>query len=371
MSTPCPQPIRRWRAAVTSEAAGARWASVDVLRGIAVAAMLLVNNPGDWAHVWAPLRHAAWHGFTPTDFVFPLFLFVVGVSLTLGFEPALERGASVPPLQRALLTRALRILLLGLGLHAAAWWLLDTRAFRPMGVLQRIGLCLAVAGLVALHARARGQWLAIVALLLGWWALLAGDVAKASNVADRIDTLLLGRFAYQFDAATGHAHDPEGVLSTLGALATTLLGLRAGAWLRRNRRATLWLAGAACTALGGAWSLMLPLNKALWTPSLALFTAGLGMLALATAHAAIDRHGAPALGRRFGVHALAVYAGAWLMSCVLGAWPAAQVATRQALETLAPLVGPEAASFAYALLFTAFWWLVARLLDARGWRLKL
>jgi predicted acyltransferase len=356
---------------VTSEAAGTRWASVDTLRGVAVAAMLLVNNPGDWAHVWAPLRHAAWHGFTPTDFVFPLFLFVVGVSLALGLEPALERGAAVAPLQRALLRRALRIVLLGLALHAAAWWLLDTRAFRPMGVLQRIGICIALAGLVALHARARGQWLAIGVLLLGWAALLASDVAKAGNVADRIDSLLLGRFAYQYDAATGRAHDPEGVLSTLGALATTLLGLRAGAWLRAGRRRVLWIAGGAGSALGLLGSLALPLNKALWTPSFSLFTAGLAALALAACHEAIDRRGLPAVGRTMGVHALAVYAGAWLMSCVLGAWPAARAATRQMLDALSPSIGPEAASFAYALLFTSVWWVVARTLDARGWRLKL
>lgn len=358
---------------MTSEArdGSARWASVDALRGLAVAAMLLVNNPGDWAHVWAPLRHAEWHGFTPTDFVFPLFLFVVGVSLTLGLEPALERGAAAVPLPRALLARALRIVLLGLALHAVAWWLLDTRAFRPMGVLQRIGLCMAAAGLLALHARPRTQWAAIVALLLGGWALFAGGVDKHANLADRVDSLLLGRFAYQFDAVSGRAHDPEGLLSTLGALVTTLLGLRAGAWLRRNRLGTLWLAGAACTALGWIGSLVLPLNKALWTPTFAVFTGGLAMLVLAAAHEAIDRRGAPALGRRFGVHALAVYAGAWLMSCLLGAWPAAKAATRQLLDTLTPLVGAEAASFAYALLFTTLWWFVARALDARGWRLRL
>jgi predicted acyltransferase len=358
---------------VTSEAARAptRWGSVDALRGLAVAAMLLVNNPGDWAHVWAPLRHAEWHGFTPTDFVFPLFLFIVGVSLALGLEPALERGASVATLQRGLLWRALRIVLLGLALHAVAWWLLDTRAFRPMGVLQRIGLCVGVVGLIALHARPRTQWVLVAALLLGGWASFAGGVDKHANLADRADSLLLGRFAYQFDAASGHAHDPEGVLSTLGALVTTLLGLRAGAWLRRNQLGTLWLAGAACTALGWAGSLALPLNKALWTPTFAVFTGGLAMLVLAAGHEAIDRRGAPALGRRFGVHALAVYAGAWLMGCVVGAWPAAQAATRQLLETLAPLVGAEAASLAYALLFTTFWWFVARTLDARGWRIKL
>lgn len=353
-------------------AAPARWASVDVLRGLAVAAMLLVNNPGDWGHVWAPLLHSHWHGFTPTDFVFPLFLFVSGVSLTLALEPALARGGAPAALRRALLGRALRIVLLGLVLHLAAWWLMDTRAFRPMGVLQRIGLCVAAAGMLALHARPRTQWLAIAALLLGWWALLGGgELAKFGNLADRIDTALLGHSAYQWDAATGRGHDPEGLMSTLGALATTLLGLRAGAWLRRDRRATLWLAGAACTALAWAWSFVLPLNKALWTSSFALLTAGLAMLALVAAHAAIDRRGAPALGRVFGVQALTVYAGSWLMTCVLAAWPGAQVATRRALDALGPLVGANAASFAYALAFTALWWLVARGCEARGWRLKL
>jgi predicted acyltransferase len=357
---------------VTSESSGtARWASVDALRGIAVAAMLLVNNPGDWAHVWAPLRHASWHGFTPTDFVFPLFLFIVGVSLALALGPALDRGAPVAPLQRALLTRALRIVLVGLVLHAVAHWLLDTRAFRPMGVLQRIGLCVGFVGLLALHARPRTQWGVVVALLLGGWALFANGLDKHANLADRIDALLLGRHAYQFDAASGRAHDPEGVLSTLGALATTLLGLRAGAWLRTGPRRALGIVGGAGTALGLLWSLWLPLNKALWTPSFALFTAGLGALALAACHEAIDRRGLPAVGRTMGVHALTVYAGAWLMGCVLGAWPAAQAATRQMLGALAPVVGPEAASFAYALLFTAFWWLVARAIDSRGWRLRL
>lgn len=353
-----------------------RWASVDALRGLAVAAMLLVNNPGDWAHVWAPLRHAPWHGFTPTDFVFPLFLFIVGVSLTLAFEPALARGSAPASLRAALLARALRIVLLGLVLHALAWWLLDTRAFRPLGVLQRIGLCVAAAGLLVLHARPPVQWAVLGALLLGWGTLLlAGGMNKGGNIADHVDSLLLGRFAYEYDAVSGRAHDPEGVMSTLGAIATTVLGLRAGAWLRRARLGALWLAGGACAAAGWVASslmpLMMPLNKALWTPSFVLFTGGLAMLALAAAHAGMDRRGFPALFRRFGVHALAVYAFAWLLSCLLGAWPAAQAASAQAQAALAPLTGPQGASFAYALLFTALGWLVARMLDALGWRLRL
>jgi predicted acyltransferase len=361
---------------VTSEAlqaAGApqRWASVDVLRGVAVAAMLLVNNPGDWSHVWAPLRHAHWHGFTPTDFVFPLFLFIVGVSLALALEPALERGNSPAALRAALLGRALRIVLLGLALHALAWWLLDKRAFRPMGVLQRIGLCVAAAGLLALHVRPRLQWAVLGVLLAGWGALLGGDLDKGSNIADRVDGWLLGRFAYEYDAASGRAHEPEGVLSTLGAIATTLLGLRAGAWLRRGRLGALWLAGAAFAACGWIVSTLQPLNKALWTPSFVLFSGGLAMLALAAAHAAIDGGRFPAPFRRFGVHALAVYALAWVLTCLIGAWPAAQAVAARAQAALAPLTGLEGASFAYALVFTALCWLAARLLDALGWRLRL
>ena len=375
-AAPSPPPVgvkQSGGAASASEALprGPRWTSVDALRGLAVAAMLLVNNPGDWDHVWAPLRHAPWHGFTPTDFIFPLFLFIVGVSLTLAIEPALERGANPALLRRQMLMRALRIVLLGLALHALAWWWLDRPHFRPMGVLQRIGLCVALAVPLALHARARTQWLLAAALLLLWWALLAGDLAKGSNLADRVDTALLGPLAYQFDAARGIGHDPEGLASTLGALATTLLGLRAGAWLRRGQRARLGGAALALLALGGLLAPELPLNKALWTSSFVLVTGGLSMAVLWLAHEAVDRRGLPALGRSFGVNALAVYAGGWVMEVALAASPAAPAATRSALDWLSPRIGAEAASFAYALLFTLLWWGVARVLLARGIRIRL
>ena len=207
-----------------------RYASVDALRGLTVAAMLLVNDPGDWNHVYAPLEHAAWNGFTPTDLVFPLFLFIVGVSITLGL------GAGTT--NRALLLRALRIVALGLLLHLVAHLAIGTPTFRPMGVLQRIGVCYVAAALLALHTSPRTQWLAFGAILVIYGLLLFGaPLTKEANLASRLDTWLLGRHAYEFDAASGRAHDPEGVLSTVPALATTLLGVRCGAWLQRGAHA--------------------------------------------------------------------------------------------------------------------------------------
>lgn len=235
-----------------------RFASVDALRGLTVAAMLLVNNPGDWGHVYAPLLHAGWHGCTPTDLVFPFFLIIVGVSIALGVVPRLEAGGSRGALMRTLAVRALRIVGLGLLLHLLAWWWLDMAHFRPWGVLQRIGLCFLAAGAVALWLAPRTQWLLLGGLLLGWWALLAwgGSVAPWDNFASRVDTSLLGPLLYQFDPATGRGHDPEGLLSTLGALATTLLGVRAGDWLRHGRRRALWIAALVSLLSGccGRWS---------------------------------------------------------------------------------------------------------------------
>jgi predicted acyltransferase len=344
---------------------------VDALRGLTVAAMLLVNNPGDWSHVAAPLAHAAWHGLTPADLVFPLFLFIAGVSLTLHLEPALQRGQAPAVLRSALLWRAARIVLLGLALHALAHVSMDTRAFRVLGVLQRIGLCVAAAGLLVLYTSARRQWIVFGALLLGYAAMLAlgGTLDKEGNLAARIDTLVLGRFAYEFDAATGLAHEPEGLLSTLPAIATTLLGVRSGAWLRRGQHLRLWQAAAVCGALGTTWSLLLPLNKQLWTPPYVLVTGALALLALALAHQAIDRWGGPALGRSLGLNAIAVYAGAWAMTCLL-ALPALSALQAQGVAALARHTGAHAASLAFALAFTTLWWLVARVLQRLGWRLR-
>jgi predicted acyltransferase len=354
-------------------AAHPRLDSVDALRGLTVAAMLLVNDAGDWGHVYTPLEHAAWNGCTPTDLVFPFFLVIVGVSSALALGPRIDAGSDRAALGRGVLLRALRIVVLGLLLHAAAHWLMATREFRPMGVLQRIGLCFGVAGLMAIHTKPRTQWLILGALLLGYWALLAtgGTLDKDGNLAGRIDTALLGRFAYELDPATGRAHEPEGLLSTLGAIATTLLGVRAGDWLRRGRASRLWQAGIIALVAGALLSLALPLNKQLWTSSYVLVSGGFALLSMWAAHQLVDRRGWPALGRSFGVNAIAAYAGAWLMVCVLVALHWLEPLYRIGFGWIVPLAGPYVASLAYAMAFVGFWWLVMRVLDRRGIHLRI
>ena len=183
-----------------------RLASVDALRGLTVAAMLLVNNPGSWDHVYEPLEHAAWNGCTPTDLSFPFFRFIVGVSLALALGPKLDRGVPAGELIGPVLKRAGRILVLGLALHLLAWWLMHKPEFRVMGVLQRIGLCFAFVGAVAVTLRAAWmQWLLLAGLLAGYGAmlLLGGGLEKVNNIASLVDTQLLGRFAYEWNASTG------------------------------------------------------------------------------------------------------------------------------------------------------------------------
>lgn len=345
-----------------------RWASVDALRGITVAAMLLVNNPGDWGHVYAPLLHAQWHGVTPTDLIFPMFLFVVGVSIALALSPRIERGEPRPALAKTVLVRASRIVGMGLLLHLCALWAFDLPSYRVMGVLQRIGLCFGAVGLLALYARPRLQWVILVVLLTGYALLLAsgGSYAPFENIASRIDHALLGAHVYQIDPASGRGHDPEGLVSTIGALATTLWGVRAGAWLREGRTRWLWVAGAIALVAGQLWSFVLPLNKNLWTSSYVLWTGGAACWLLALCHWLVDRRGLPAWGRAFGVNAIAAYAGSAFLLYALAALGWLEPLYRHGFaDWMTPRFGPYLPSLTYALAVVALWWGVVRWLDAR------
>lgn len=350
----------------------ARYTSVDVLRGITVAAMLLVNDPGDWSHVWWPLEHAEWNGFTPTDLVFPLFLFIVGVSVSLAIVPRVEAGAAKAPIRHAAIRRALRIAGLGLLLNVVAWLAIPDTHLRIPGVLQRIGICFAAASLLAIHAGAWMRDAMALFLLLGYGAvLLVGGMEPWTNLPSRVDTAVFGPFVYMTDPATRRGHDPEGLLATLPALATTLIGMRAGAWLVRGDVRRLLGAGVAFLILGWVAQGLWPLNKNLWTPSYVLWAAGWSFLLLAGAHVLADRRGWRLPGRAFGVNAIAAYAGSGLMVYLLIALGVTEPMYQGVFASwMTPLFGPYAPSAAWGVAFVTVWWLVVRWMDRRGIYLK-
>lgn len=352
-----------------------RFLSVDALRGLTVAAMLLVNSAGDWDHVYPWLEHASWHGATPADFIFPFFLFIVGVSLYLALMPKLEAGSDRLDLARTVVWRGVRIIALGLLLHLIAYALIPGREFRLLGVLQRIGLCFILAGLLLIYVRRVSflAWISAAILLLYWGLLsLAGSYEPHMNLVDQIDTRLLGHLAYSFDVKTGLAQEPEGLLSTIPALVSVLVGVLAGALLRGGLTPRLWQAAIFCALVAWCWSVVLPFNKQLWTSSFVLWTSSFACLALWLAHHLIDRSAWPALGLSFGINAIAAYAGSWILTCILAAlgWmtPLYQQLFAAHLE---PALGSEFSSFAFAAAFTGVFAFLMYFLRRVGWRFSI
>ena len=301
-----------------------RLVSLDVFRGLTIAGMVLVNNPGTWSSIYWPLQHAQWHGWTPTDLVFPFFLFIVGVSVTLAFARRVEEG----PVKRDLYLKVLKrtAIIFGVGLFLNAFPHFQLATVRIPGVLQRIAICYLIASLIFLTTKVRTQFLIALALLIVYWLLMtniaapgyaAGDLSKDGSIASFIDRKLLGQHIWR----QGRVYDPEGLLSTIPAVATTLLGVLTGHWLRSEKTRIekvvgMFVAGAVCVALGWMWNKFFPINKALWTSSYVLFTAGLGLQLLALCYWVIDIKGY----RRwawpfevFGVNALALFVGSALM----------------------------------------------------------
>ncbi|HEX7342358.1 MAG TPA: DUF5009 domain-containing protein [Rhodanobacteraceae bacterium] len=350
-----------------------RLASVDALRGITVAAMLLVNDPGTWNHVFWPLDHAKWNGATPTDFIFPMFLFVMGTSIALAILPRLETGRAPTLLRNAALWRAARIVALGLIINILAAWFMPGRDMRWCGVLQRIGVCFAIAGILAIYTPRKTWWSIIIGLLLVYTLVLysGGTLDKWLNIDDRFDTFVFGRYVWDWHAATGQGHDPEGILSTLGALATSLLGLCTGVWLRRKQIKAIVIAAIIALVLGYVWSLWLPWNKNLWTPSFVLWTAGWSMLVLIAFHWMMDVRGWVPIGRRFGVNAIAAYAGSEFMQIALPATGLQAILYHPLKRAIAPWAGADVASLVFAILFVVLWWIIVWVMDHQHWYLKI
>ena len=352
-----------------------RFASVDAMRGLTVAAMLVVNDPGDWDHVYPWLDHSEWNGCTLADYVFPFFLFLVGVSISLSIEGQLARGDARQTLASKAIGRGLRIVALGLALAALSWWLIPNgHTYRPMGVLQRIGICYIAGALVALYVRhALAQWALFACIVLGYWALMGfAPLLPGVNLADRLDSIVLGTHAYLYDLASQQGRDPEGLLSTVPSIATVLLGMRAGHWLRAGQVVNLLWAGLVSLALGAAWSLIFPINKQLWTSSFVLWTGGAALLGLTLAHRLFDVWHWPPIGRSLGVNAITAYAASWAAVCILlGTGAMRPLYEGVFLSIFGTSVPGWIPSLAFALAFTAVFWLAVYAMTRRGWRITI
>ena len=280
-----------------------RLLSLDLFRGITIAFMILVNDAGDGAHAYAQLEHAAWNGWTLTDLVFPSFLFIVGVAMVFAFEARRRHGDSTSVILGHVLRRSFLILLIGLAitLYGHRWHIATLRYY---GVLQRIASCYLVATLLTLRTTVRQQVAIIATCLIGYWLLMrfvpvpglgmpVRDIPLLDpdrNIVAWLDRKLLFGHLYE------KTRDPEGLLSTIPALATTMIGFLTGTFIRssRSRKRTavmLVLAGVAGVAAGLAWNPWFPINKKLWTSSYVLFAAGAALLCLALCYWLLDVKG--------------------------------------------------------------------------------
>lgn len=371
-SRPAPAAVQ----AVPIAAAPSRLLSLDVFRGITIAGMLLVNNPGSWSHVYDPLEHAKWHGWTPTDLIFPFFLFIVGVAMAFSFAAQEAKGSGRGETMGKVARRSAVLFALGLVLAAFPFYDADLSTLRIPGVLQRIGVAFFLASAVVLFTGPRTQAGVTAAILLGYWAAMrwvpvpgygAGSLEPDANLAAYVDRAVLGSAHLWKQSKTW---DPEGLLSTLPAVATVLLGVFAGRWIRSGRppaEKTVWLflAGSAGLLLGVAWHAAFPINKNLWTSSYVVFTAGMALHFLAACYWLVDVRGWKRWAFPFvlfGVNAIAAFflSGILARILVLVTWsgPGGEAVTLKGWlhQTLfASWLPPHAASLAFAISFVLLW----------------
>ncbi len=352
----------------------ARMVSLDLFRGITIAAMILVNNPGN-VSAYRPLDHAQWNGWTPTDLIFPFFLFIVGVSLVLSFASRLDHGATRSELLKHSFRRAAVIFAIGVALNAFPYY--HVMPIRLPGVLQRIAIAYALTAVVTLWTKPRGRMITVVALLVGYWAVMrfvhvpgyglpGRDVQllhPIGNLAAWLDRRLIPGKLYEVTS------DPEGLLSTFPSIATALLGVLTGDWLKSDRSASMktwgmFALGIAGLILGKALDVfVMPINKNLWTSSFVVFTAGFALVVLAACFWALDVKGwrgrwtTPFVA--FGMNALGMYAGASLVAKTLNRihvhFDGDRVNLHEYINMrwFAPLARPAMASLLYSLTFLA------------------
>jgi predicted acyltransferase len=369
-----------------------RLMSLDLFRGATIALMILVNDPGNSAVSYWPLEHAKWNGWTPTDLVFPFFLFIVGVAMAFSFASRVQRGESRTNLLKHVLWRGLALAAIGIFLNGFPnHYGLDH--WRFYGVLQRIAICYVITAVLELWTDWRTQLAVAVACLLGYWLLMrfvpvpgfgipTHDIPLLDpdrNIAAWLDRKLLMGHLYE------GTRDPEGVISTIPALATCLAGLLTGKWLRtQNSPAKKSLAmaaiGAAAIAAGKIWNLSFPINKKLWTSSYVIFTAGLALICLAACYWIVDakrlRGWWTKLILVFGMNAIAAYFFAEVVARLIESFRLESLGGLNIQQWIysrlfAPFAGPPNASLLYAIAYVFFCWLAMALLYRRRLFLKI
>jgi predicted acyltransferase len=417
-----------------------RLVSLDVFRGMTIAGMVLVNNPGSWSHIYSPLEHAEWNGLTPTDYIFPFFLFIVGVAIPIALGKRVETGVT-RSVYTKIVTRAIVIYALGLAISvvpfidfartdvpdygklliwlafAAGIFFLLLRKFkvalvltavaaaaivvlyfsgfaivpynfgmmRISGVLQRIAVCYLITSIVFLNTNWKQQLGIGVALLLGYWLVMTTipvsgcDVTtfndKACNLAAYIDRTIIGESHIWRQAKV---YDPEGIMSTFPAIATTISGVLTGTWLKSKRSdldkaSGIFFFGVVLFAVGWIWNSYFPMNKSLWTSSYVLATSGLALLTLGFCYWLIDIKGFKKWTTPFvifGVNALALFVFSGIFARIIGVYKIPSERGIVPIQTwvyeniFLAIAQPIDASLLFAITFILFWlflmWLLYR-----------
>jgi predicted acyltransferase len=356
-----------------------RLVSLDVLRGLTIAGMILVNDPGSWEYVYAPLLHAEWHGCTPTDLVFPFFLFMVGVAISIALGKRIATGADTKALAFKIIKRSAIIFLIGLLLSGFPSY--DLSSIRIPGVLQRIALVYLFCSLIFINTTWIGQLRWAVSLLVVYWFLMnfipvpgvgAPNLDPTTNLGAWLDNLLLHGHLW----SQTKVWDPEGILGTIPAISTGLSGILVGHLLKSNlteERKVIWLfiAGAISIVLALLWDLSFPINKPLWTSSYVLYTSGIAMQCLAVCYWFIDvleykKWTTPWVA--FGVNALSAYVLSGLLARLLGIIKIGDQSLKGWIfdHFFISWMDPYTASLAFAIVFVLCLFIPSWLLYKRG-----